>query len=78
MSTLDELQVCLVPLLQTLQQQLVLGPLQFQLPHLGHGMEGGDGWRVPQAAWGSRPTSPALEAIAPLPLTWASSSASRA
>ena len=34
MSILDELQVGLVSLLQTLQQQLVLGPLQLQLPHL--------------------------------------------
>lgn len=33
-STLEELQVCLVSLLQALQQQLVLGPLQLQLPHL--------------------------------------------
>jgi len=51
-STLDELQVCLVPLLQTLQQQLVLGPLQFQLPHLGHGMEGGDGVESPSGCLG--------------------------
>lgn len=31
----NELQVGLVPLLQTLQQHAVLGPLQLQLPHLG-------------------------------------------
>lgn len=46
MSILNELQVSLVPLLQTLQQQPVLGPLQFQLPHLGDGkrdsMEAGE------------------------------------
>lgn len=33
----NELQVGLVPLLQTLQQHAVLGPLQLQLPHLGMG-----------------------------------------
>lgn len=32
---LDELQISLVPLLQALQQQLVLRPLQLQLLHLG-------------------------------------------
>lgn len=46
MSILNELQVGLVSLLQTFQQQLVLGPLQLQLPHLGDGkrdsMEGGE------------------------------------
>lgn len=31
----NERQVSLVPLLQTLQQHPVLGPLQLQLPHLG-------------------------------------------
>lgn len=52
MSVLDELQVGLVPLLQTLQQQLVLGPLQLQLPHLedGEGDSVEDGRGVPQAA----------------------------
>lgn len=35
MCIFNELQVGLVPLLQTLQQHPVLGPLQLQLPHLG-------------------------------------------
>lgn len=52
MSVLNELQVGLVPLLQTLQQQLVLGPLQLQLPHLedgeGDSVEDGRGFlRLP-------------------------------
>lgn len=34
MRALEELQVSLVPLLQALQEQLLLGPLQLQLPHL--------------------------------------------
>ena len=56
-STLDELQVCLVPLLQTLQQQLVLGPLQLQLSHQGRGVEGGHGVESPSGCLG-RPSSP--------------------
>lgn len=57
MSILNELQVGLVSLLQTLQQQLVLGPLQLQLPYLadskGDSLE--DGRVVPQAARRSLP-----------------------
>ena len=50
MGAVDELQVCLVPLLQTFQQQLVLCPLQLEFPHLGDG--GRDGVCV--CVWGGR------------------------
>lgn len=72
---LDELQISLVPLLQALQQQLVLGPLQLQLLHLGggrrDGMEGGEAGslRLPGKPSGPQqdplPHSPAPQPAAP-------------
>lgn len=56
MSILDELQVGLVPLLQGLQQQLVLGPLPLQLPYLRQQERQRGGWEAGRLGpWGSLP-----------------------
>lgn len=81
MSVLDELQVGLVLLPQTLQQQLVLGPLQLQLPHLEDGERGQRGGRAGGGGFLRRPSRwrhAPVTAGGPRPLTWASRSASRA
>lgn len=65
MSILDELQVGLVPLLQALQQQPLLGPLQLQLPHLERA-----------GGWGGGLPGPPGEALQPSSLAPAARSSS--